>query len=195
MNQTLSPQTSPATASADRGRAKVNPQPRRAYRITLTLKDAPGAFALVEGRAQYDITNENECGHINPAAGVAERITSNEPFALTKVSDTEYEGTVYLDLMQDEDYYGRGVCHWGLTEARALLRATGDASETEFVPKLDAQKIAAGQATTLYFWKDRYPRSEMDNYGDFGRADRGEFKAELQKDLFSITLASKEVLP
>ena len=117
MNQTASPQTSPAAASAERGRAQVNPQPKRAYRITLTLKDAPGAFALVEGRAQYDVTNEAECGHVDPAAGVAERITSNEPFTLTKVSDTEYEGTVYLDLMQDQDYYGRGVVDYGVPPA------------------------------------------------------------------------------
>lgn len=52
MTQTHSPATE-ATAEADveaggRGLAKLNPSPRKAYEVALTLNKAPGAFGLVE---------------------------------------------------------------------------------------------------------------------------------------------------
>ena len=108
-----------------RGLARLNPSPKRAYTLVVTVKDAPGTFEAMTATAQYDVINENECGHINRSSGTAERITSNETFVLEKVSDTEYRGKFYLDLMQDEDYYGRGACHWELMEARIVLQATG----------------------------------------------------------------------
>ncbi|AJQ81660.1 hypothetical protein BRN52_02670 [Xanthomonas oryzae pv. oryzae] len=115
MTQTHSPATE-ATAEADveaggRGLAKLNPSPRKAYEVALTLNKAPGAFGLVEAAAQYDVSNEQQCGKIQPETGTACRITSQENVVLKKISETEYRGTVYLDLMQDEDYYGRGVCY------------------------------------------------------------------------------------
>ncbi len=118
-----------AAAEADvtqggRGLAKLNPSPRKAYELVLRLKDAPGDFAVVEGVAQYDVSNEDQCGHIEPATGTAARITSQEPVELRKVADGEYRGTVYIDRMLDEDYYGRGVCKWEFTGAGAMLKAT-----------------------------------------------------------------------
>lgn len=112
MTQTQSPATE-AAAEADveaggRGLAKLNPNPRRAYELTLTLDKAPGAFAAVNGNAQYDVSNDRECGQIHPQTGVGQRITSSESISLKKVSEQQYRGVLYLDLMQDEDYYGRG---------------------------------------------------------------------------------------
>jgi hypothetical protein len=79
------------------------------YELVLTLKDAPGPFAVVEGVAQYDVSNHEDCGRVLWATGTASRITSQEPVELRKVGENEYRGTFYLDRMQDEDYYGRGV--------------------------------------------------------------------------------------
>ena len=41
-------------AAGGRGLAKLNPAPKQAYELVLTLKGAPGPFAVVEGVAQYD---------------------------------------------------------------------------------------------------------------------------------------------
>ena len=79
-------------AQGGRGLAKLNPSPRKAYELVLRLKDAPGDFAVVEGVAQYDVINEDQCGHIEPATGTAARITSQEPVQLRKVADGEYRG-------------------------------------------------------------------------------------------------------
>ncbi|MCC4621016.1 hypothetical protein LL965_13290 [Xanthomonas cassavae CFBP 4642] len=199
MNQTASP-AAEAVAEADvdaggRGLAKLNPSPRKAFEVTLTLKDAPGAFGLVQGAAQYDVSNEAECGKIQPETGTAGRITSQEDFALKKVSDTEYRGTVYLDLMQDEDYYGRGVCHWEFSGASVMLKATGAEEETRFLSFIEAKTMTAQQPQTKYYWVKGYPRSESKSFPDTGELSPEQFKPDIRDELFTITLAAKDVAP
>lgn len=184
--------TPPVEQGQGRGLAKLNPAPKQAYTLIATVKDAPGTFEKMAATAQYDVTNENECGHINRSSGTAERITSNESFVLEKVSDTEYRGTFYLDLMQDDDYYGRGVCHWELMEARIVLQATGAPGETQFVAGLRMENLLENTPRTLYFTRRGYPARDMPDYPDFGSVDPTRYHTHLQKDLFSITLHAEE---
>lgn len=188
MNQPLSADSGLQPVVQDRGLAKLNPQPRRGVDVVLSIQGAPGPFATIVANAQYDVVNEDECGHINTASGTAERITSQEPFALQRVSDTEYRGRVYFDLMQDEDYYGRGVCRWALTAVHASLKATGAQDETSFRPSLSVEQLQAGVPAELYFWKGGYPRSSMDDYRDSGYPSPESFKPELRNELFKLTL-------
>jgi hypothetical protein len=194
MNQNTSDASGLQPIEHDRGRAHLNPSPKRAYEIVMTIENAPGPFADVSGGAQYDVTNENECGHIN-SAGVAERITSQERVALTKVSDTEYRGVVYLDQMLDEDYYGRGVCHWELTAASATLRATGADGETLFQPAIMVDQLLSGEEVQLYFWKGHYPRTDMDDYRYTGYPTPDRFRPEIRNELFKITLKAQGSQP
>jgi hypothetical protein len=112
---------------------------------------------VVEGVAQYDVTNEDQCGHIEPATGTAARITSQEPVELRKVADGEYRGTLYVDRMLDEDYYGRGVCKWEFTGAGAMLKATGAEEETRFLTFVDAKPLTEGEPirATIRIWSIR----------------------------------------
>ncbi|PPU68756.1 hypothetical protein XpiCFBP4643_08500 [Xanthomonas pisi] len=199
MTQTLSPATE-ATAEADveaggRGLAKLNPNPRKAYALTVTLDKAPGSFAAVNGYAQYDVSNDSECGQIHPQTGVGQRITSSEPVVLKKVSEQEYQGVIHLDLMLDEDYYGRGQCHWEMTGARVSLKASGKKEETAFLPFIETKDVIAGKPVTLYFWKGGYPKEDIEDYADNGLPSASEFKPELRDELFSVTLVAKEVSP
>ncbi|WP_349984394.1 hypothetical protein ABRP17_016980 [Stenotrophomonas sp. WHRI 8082] len=186
-----------ATAEQDveqggRGLAKLNPAPRQAYEFVLKIDDAPGPFAVVEGSAQYDVVNEQECGRIVPATGRAGRITSQENVQLQKVGDNEYRGTVYLDLMQDEDYYGRGVCQWKFSGAGAMLKATGAAGETRFLSFIEADRFVKGDSETQHYADMGYPRESMEDYADYGEDAPDGFKPELRDKLFSVTLAGKE---
>lgn len=172
---------------------KERPDPQRAYRIVMTIRDAPGPFAFVEGSAQHDVTNHHACGEINRSAGTISRINTNPPIKWQKISDTQYTATVYADLMQDEDYFGRGLCRWTFTEARARLKATGAEAETRFVPAISAEEIFAGQAVTWYFWKGRYPvdsplPSNGIGFSSSGYKSLEEFRPELRDQLFTITL-------
>lgn len=195
MNQNAATESGLQPVTQDRGRAQLNPQPTRAYALTLRIENAPGPFATVEGSAQYDVVNEDQCGHINAASGTAERITSHEPVALTKVGEGEYRGVVYLDRMLDADYYGRGVCRWQLSTAAVALRATGAATETRFQPVIDAEQILSGEPVELYFWKGGYPRSDMDDFPDSGMPSPDKFRPEIRGELFTMTLQAQGVQP
>ncbi|HIE0125478.1 hypothetical protein [Stenotrophomonas maltophilia] len=179
-----------------RGLAKLNPAPKQAYELVLTLKDAPGPFAIVEGVAQYDASNYADCGRILPATGTAGRITSQEPVTLRKIGENEYRGTFYIDRMQDEDYYGRGVCHWSLTGVGAMLRATNGEADTRFLTFVDKKRMDAGSQLTRYYPRADYPRiEEITGYGASGQEDPSSYRADLRDALFSTTTTVQKLMP
>lgn len=190
--------TDPAEHSIE---LKERPDPQRAYRIVMTIADAPGPFAQVEASTRYDAVNEEECGQLSSipgAEGIASHVSTQPRVQLEKLSDTTYAATVYADRMVDEDYFGRGVCHWKFSYVSAMLRATGDEKETRFLPTIEAEEIAAGKTVTWYFWKGGYPvdtplPSDGKGFADFGYRSIEKFKPELRDQLFSVTLAAKEL--
>ncbi|ARQ92100.1 hypothetical protein [Stenotrophomonas maltophilia] len=183
-------------AAGGRGLAKLNPSPQQGYELVLTLKDAPGPFAVVEGVAQYDARNYAACGQIVPVTGTAGRITSQEPVTLHKVGENEYRGTFYLDRMQDEDYYGRGVCHWSLTGVGAMLRATNGKADTRFLTFIDKKRMDAGSQLTRYYPRADYPRiEEITGYGASGKEDPSSYRADLRDALFSTTTTVQKLVP
>lgn len=175
---------------------KLNPAPKRAYAITMKIAGAPGPFEIVEGTAQYTVKNPAECGKKIAIAGVFPRMTSNEPFTLTRVSDSEYAGMVYSDLILDEDYFGRGVCRWEFVEARARLQATRDDKDAHFIPSISSESILASGSETKYFWKDRYPRVDAyDGYPVTGEASLDSVPAAERDQFFTVTLVAVEAQP
>ena len=183
-------------AAGGRGLAKLNPAPKQGYELVLTLKDAPGPFAVVEGVAQYDVSNHKDCGRVLRATGTASRITSQELVTLRKVGENEYRGTFYLDRMQDQDYYDRGVCHWTLTGVGAMLRATTGEADTRFLTFIDKERMDAGSPLTLYYPRVAYPRAELAaNYPASGKENPSEYKEELRDALFSTTTTVQKLAP
>lgn len=145
--------------------ARQNPSPKQGYRITVAFPDAPGPFAVAKAKALYgpDITDPG-C-HNDPTA-LAPKSAGWQfiPLQLTRHSATEYSTVVYLDRFQDEDYYGRGVCHWKQTELRFSFMATGAAGETEFATYILGPKNFPSQQTLVtYADKSAYPRFQGDN--------------------------------
>jgi hypothetical protein len=183
-------------AAGGRGLAKLNPSPQQGYELVLTLKDAPGPFAVVEGVAQYDVSNHKDCGRVLRATGTASRITSQELVTLRKVGENEYRGTFYLDRMQDEDYYGRGVCHWALTGVGAMLRATTGEADTRFLTFIDKERMDAGSRVTRHYPRADYPRiEEITGYGASGEEDPSSYRADLRNALFSTTTTVQKLMP
>jgi hypothetical protein len=176
---------------------KEVPNPKQAYRIEMRIENAPGPFALVEGVAQYDVQNYEECGEINRVSGTISRITVSPEIVWTPKGDGVYEAVVYADRLLDEDYFGRGVCRWGMMEVRAALRATGAQIENSFVPGIIAEDVIAGRSKTYYFWRGRYPTdatppADGKGFSSFGYEDVEKYKPELRGDLFSVTLTPKD---
>mgnify|MGYP003583082720 CR=1 FL=1 len=184
--------------------ATPNPHPRRAYRITLRINNAPGEFKYVKGGAQYDVVNEDECGRIHPMTGLPARMTSLESVQLSRISETEYQGIVYADYMQDDDYYGRGVCRWELTGASATLKATGAHEETRFFADIDAAEVVSGQPHTLYHARHVYPRARptlehpnipwVENHASIGHRDPSAILPTVRATAFSVTMSAEALV-
>ena len=180
---------------------RQNPNPKQRYDLTMTIANAPGVFKSVESFMQYDVVN-SECllpPDSNPV-GYNSSIPTAEPvIEFKKISDTEYVGTFFTDMMIDEDYYGRGVCHWRLVQAGARLKAIGVDGETTFFSTLELEEITAEKSLTTYFWKGHYPLNpevDLENPVSFGQKIRSKMASNLtDEDVFSITLASNKVRP
>jgi hypothetical protein len=185
-----------AETSAPAPRYKQNPHPRQRYEVTMTIADAPGPFASVEGGVSYDIANE-ECLPPMDSFSGAQTTRSRESIPVTykQVSDNTYVGTIYVDRMLDGDYFGKGVCRWQLGGVSVSLKATGAPTETTFIPVLFPGAFLSERESNVYYWKGGYPRSEIENYPDYGQPDRSKYKPELRSELFSITLSPKAMTP
>lgn len=172
----------------------LNPNPVHAYEIRVLIDDPPGPFASISGVAQYDVQNPG-CGDIDPFIGAIPPIRSNEVIELRKVSDREYAGVIYSDRILDEDYYGNGVCHWKLVEARIILRGDASPESTRFVADLPAEAIESQGEQRRYFWKGYYPRARMDGYVELGGTDLDKLKSRVtddQKDeFFSVVMTAR----
>ena len=176
---------------------KQNPNPQRAYRIVMEIENAPGPFASVKGSAQYDVVNEEECGVFSAMAGGYNRETTNPPIRWEKLSETTYTTTIHADLMLDEDYFGRGVCRWELTQVRGRLRAAGVKGETRFVPVISAQEIQSAASVRWYFWSGRYLAdsplpSTGEGVSDFGYVNLDKVPVDKRGEFFSVILKAKE---
>ncbi|WP_312996529.1 hypothetical protein [Achromobacter animicus] len=181
---------------------KLNPAPTQAYEIRLTLAnasdlsiaaDGKSPFTVVEGTAQFDASNGARCGKSNAVSGHVPTLTSHEPFRLSRISATEYAGIVYADMLLNEDYYGRGVCHWALTEARVALRARADIADTRFVAGLPAKEVLAGGTQVRYFWKGYYPRFEDGQHAEYGRDQLDAVPADKLNEFFIVTLTARKI--
>ena len=164
----------------------------------MQIKDAPaGGFKYVGGSVGFDIENIKECGYYLswPYNGTVPGVGRNIDYPLTKISDTEYEGTFYTDWGQDGDFFGKGVCHWKFTGVGVGLSATGADGETKFLTgfNVDVDEFPPKEPLTRFYRKKVYPRlKEMDNYADDGVSTEVASTQDLTK-LFSITITVQEV--
>jgi hypothetical protein len=168
-----------------------NPNPTQRYDITMTIENAPGPFEDVRWGAQYDAPG---CVYlIDRFAGVHGNVSTAFPVDFKKVDSTTYVGTVYLDAMLDEDYFGNGICKWKLTGAYVRLRATGKDEETLFVSFASEEEVIAQKPTKSFYLSDQYPFSNVDGVKDSGEKSIHKFKKEYRENLFSITMTADEV--
>lgn len=166
---------------------KQNPNPKMRYEITATIDGAPGPFDRIHGIADYRVTNEL-CVPPTPVMGA--RIVPEKRAELEFHHDhgNVYRATVYLDLLQDEDYFGKGTCHWALMAAGIEL----DHATVTFSASLFHDDLLAGNAVPRYFAEASYAKAQA-NRVDTGIADRTQFHGA--GSLFSITMKAEERKP
>ncbi|WP_165973457.1 hypothetical protein [Luteibacter rhizovicinus] len=165
---------------------KQNPNPKMRYEITVTIDDAPGPFDRIEGSVDYKVSNDR-CVPLTPITGATVAPEKRVPLELTRTSDHVYKGTVFVDLLQDEDYFGMGVCHWSVVAAGVDVYV----QKMGFSGSLFHDNLLAGKTDTRYFSKRSYFATDMDLINS-GNAKRTDFKNP--DDTFSISMKAEEKL-
>ncbi|MDY4294902.1 hypothetical protein NG829_15405 [Xanthomonas sacchari] len=175
---------------------RKNPHPTQAYRITMTIEDAPGPFRYVSGATFYDMVNRDACAPVDPVLGMStKRKEDSIPIQFQKVDDSTYVATIHADGMVDADYYGRGICKFELGSVGVTLSASGSAEDTRFQPALLKSEIEQPSRKTTYFWKGRYPKEEMPGFPDSGRSSLDEFNEQARADTFKVVLTTQRAVP
>ncbi|AZR25782.1 hypothetical protein NX80_003960 [Xanthomonas vasicola pv. arecae] len=175
---------------------RKNPYPTQAYRITMTIEDAPGPFEWISGTAFYQMANHKQCTPIEPVAGVWSKSDEDGiPIHFERLDASTYVGMIYADGMVDADYYGKGVCAFELNGVGISLKATGKNEETRFQPVLFKKEIYSAAPKITYFWKGRYPKEDIENFPDGGRLAVDQFNESARSNIFKVTLIVKKVTP
>jgi hypothetical protein len=168
---------------------KLNSHPKMRYEITLTIEDAPGPFESVVGYANF----ETDTNCVPEAPITAANYGSQYPVGHSMlvpfhvVGANTYQGTMYMDWLKDEDYYGLGVCRWRLTSFSIPMKA----GEVTFSPAITGDEIASRKPKVEYFPKRLYGDNSVPNMRVSSLATNY-VATRIQADFFSTTLTAKE---
>ena len=167
---------------------KQNPHPKMRYEITVTIKDAPGPFESVQASAGYDVDNAR-CVPLSPGSGATIAPEKVVPLTLNRVSEGTYSGALYVDQLQDEDYYGLGVCHWKMTSVDASLRV----NKVIIVAGLSLNDLLSQSQVTRYFSNRNFTDGDLSG-PDSGNGAPTDFGNDAG-NTFSVTVHASEARP
>ncbi len=165
---------------------KQNPHPKQAYEITVTIRNAPGPFDSVKGEMLFEVAN-SDCVPQDPFSGARKVPTSHPPVPLEPLGSGRYRGTIYLDLLQDDDYFGLGTCHWNFNGLIVTLGAFNRTFGADFT----TEQIRTQSIDDQYVPKSLYAPANIDNLNyPAGPPDIN--VTEHPEKFFAIGLTAKE---
>ncbi|WP_186271701.1 hypothetical protein [Burkholderia gladioli] len=143
---------------------KQNADPRIRYTITAHLNGAPGPFDRAEVGVSYRVDTP-DCVPLTPVAGATVVPQRHIRVAMEPRGDA-FVGTVLFDLFKDEDYFGRGVCHWSVVGVTTDFHH----GSVTFSPAIYKADMLSGRKIVKYFSKRSYERSSTARI-DIGATD------------------------
>ncbi|MDO4640175.1 MAG: hypothetical protein Q4A84_00500 [Neisseria sp.] len=181
-------------------RFQLNPHPTKAYRIKIKINDAPGPLKPV-GKMSVGYIAENCSYTIAKFAGAKAKPEKDVYTEVKQIGADEYESTIYLDAMRDEDYFGQGVCHWQAYSFAVGFKATGKPNETNFGIGEILEEILSKKTRTIYFWKRGYPYYRNDDGSVYNKDDMydsgydslNDYIAQRRNELFTMTVQIEEI--
>jgi hypothetical protein len=164
---------------------ELNPHPKMHYAITVTFTDAPGPFDSIRVAAQYEVSNR-DCVPERPVSGATILPSKRIELQLQRINDAMYETDVYVDQIEDENYFSKGVCHWSLVSVSAKAsRGTMDFVTPLFNPKFFK---AAGETRYFSYLSYNDTRARMLNTGNL---DRNAYPDPSKT--FSVNVVAREI--
>ena len=181
-------------------RFQLNPHPKQAYRLRIKINDAPGPLKLMRNMSVG--YGARDCSYIiNHIEGVSANPEKKVRAETRKLAEFEYEAIIYADAVQDEDYFGEGVCHWKAEGFGLGFQATGSPNETIFNFGDSLNDLIEKKTLTKYYWKWSYPYftredgSISPDFVNFGITSPELYSAEEHKEMFTITVTLEEIKP
>lgn len=181
------PLTACSSPMNDQPDIKLNSHPVQRYEITVTT-DAPGPFDSAKGYAHYQVSNV-DCVPRDAFEGARNIPNRGHEFTLTKVSDKTYKGYFYLDQLQNEDYFGLGVCHFDLTSVWAGFGVHG----MTFGAIMSADTLSAQKPTVWYTPKKVY--FDSSEHSSNWSLPMPELNAKERSQYFEVTITARKVSP
>jgi len=155
----------------------------------VTVAGAPGLFDSASGSMSYQTANPG-CVPPYPISGARVPPSARLAFPVKQVGPYTYRGTLYMDLLKDEDYSGLGVCHWKMAVADLSLRYHGNT----FVSALDGEEIRAGRQAKVYFSKADYRDTSQNPMAAFEvPKDKAAYAATHPELFFSVIVSAKQI--
>lgn len=163
-----------------------NPAPKQRYEVTLEVHQPPGQFdATARGWVYYRVDN-SRCLPLTPFEGATIFPEKIVEFNVTRVSATVYRGKIFLDRLQDQDYYGLGICHWNINTLGIELKGNG----VNFNTAMSGGELLAGKPATTYYAVADYQRAF--NHADaVGFTNRALFRTTPPSGIFDMTLTAR----
>ena len=169
---------------------KRNPHPVKRYQIT-AVADAPGSWDSVKGYLHYDVVNE-ACTPKNDVLGVHVKPPGvGVDIEMTRVDEKTWKGYFYRDYLQDEDYYGLGVCHWDGTGVAGVFTIHGEKFASSSVLDGGVQK---GDRVS-YFSKQAYGDAALSGDSSLGLGAANPRVLQQPGAYFPITVTVTEAVP
>ena len=179
-------------------RFQLNPHPKQAYRLRIKINDAPGPLKLMRNMSVG--YGARDCSYIiNHIEGASANPEKKVRAETRKLAEFEYEAIIYADAVQDEDYFGEGVCHWKPEGFGLGFTATGGQDETVFNFGDALDNLIEKKILTKYYWKWSYPYftredgSISPDFVNFGITSPELYSAEEHKEMFTITVTLEEI--
>ncbi|MBB6244932.1 hypothetical protein [Rhodanobacter sp. MP1X3] len=165
---------------------KQNPNPKMRYEITMTVDGAPEPFDSINGYVVYEVVND-ACVPLQPGSGARLAPEKSLPLEFTRQGNV-FKGAFYADQLQDEDYFGLGVCHWGIASAGANPKV----HNYSFDLGITTDAIRAGKSEVIYFTKKAFLEAASHGGDHDGGTVRTDYVAQHPQEFFSITIEARE---
>lgn len=145
----------PACALAANVAAQPNPQARQRVDLNMRVEGAPGPFERVDGHADYRVENP-ACVPLTAVTGATVVPEQRVPVSFEPAAGGGYRAEILLDRFRDEDYYGKGICHWALVGVTADLHH----GQVDFSPAIYLADIVAERDVVKHFSNKSYANAD-----------------------------------
>lgn len=164
---------------------KQNISPKRSYALGINFSGLPGSISNLVATADYVVDNV-ECVPPQKISGARLRPEHSQQLTLQQVDNNLFATMIHADALQDEDYFGLGVCHWGLNWATIRF----ESPTTKFVGAISIDQIQAGSPVEQHYLASDFGKKPEPAVAVFGE-ETDIFRAEAGPR-FILTLTPSE---